>query len=220
MLKKLSNFSQGKIYVIKSNKTDNIYIGSTTKTLNERLNSHKFNYKYYKAGLFGYTTSYKLLEFDDVYIELIENFPCNNKYELTQREGYHIRLNKNCVNKQIPSRTIKEYYQDNKDKYAERGRIYRELNKELIKQKRKIYIELNADKIRETKYKKHICECGKVYTYTHKKRHEKTIKHQKYLNNKLNISTNNIEVTCPDIQNQLQKDMEQGSTECVEVLKL
>jgi hypothetical protein len=45
-------------------------------------------------------------KYDDVRIELIEEFPCENKMELNKREGHYIRT-LDCVNKVIPGRTQK-----------------------------------------------------------------------------------------------------------------
>jgi hypothetical protein len=39
-------------------------------------------------------------KYDDVRIELIEEFPCENKMELNKREGHYIRTLE-CVNKRI-----------------------------------------------------------------------------------------------------------------------
>ena len=47
------------------------------------------------------------------YIELIENYPCNDVYELKAREGYHIR-ERGTLNSNIEGITIQEYRQDNK----------------------------------------------------------------------------------------------------------
>jgi hypothetical protein len=38
----------GKIYKITSSKTDDVYIGSTIQTLNDRFIKHKSNYKLYQ----------------------------------------------------------------------------------------------------------------------------------------------------------------------------
>ena len=46
----------------------------------------------------------------------IEVFPCNDKKELEVRERHHIELLKPKLNKNIPTRTIKEWYEDNKEK--------------------------------------------------------------------------------------------------------
>ena len=54
------------------------------------------------------------MKYDDAYIELIEECPCNDKNELNRREGQMIR-EMNCVNKRIEGRTGKEYREDNKE---------------------------------------------------------------------------------------------------------
>jgi len=46
---------------------------------------------------------------------------------------------------------------------------------------KKKYREENADIIKEKQKKKYSCECGGKYTYVHKLRHFKSIKHKKYL---------------------------------------
>jgi predicted GIY-YIG superfamily endonuclease len=90
-----SSFINGKIYCIRSFKTDNIYIGSTTQKLNRRLKQH---ISQFKGGSGNYSSS-QIIKYGDAYITVIEN--CNNftKAELIKREREHIRLNKNiCVN--------------------------------------------------------------------------------------------------------------------------
>ena len=86
-------YENGKIYKLWSNEGNDIYIGSTINTLTKRLNQHINQHK-------NKHTSSSLLydKYENVQIELIENFSCKDKNELTAREGYHIR-NTNCVNK-------------------------------------------------------------------------------------------------------------------------
>jgi hypothetical protein len=55
-------------------------------------------------------------KYDDVRIELIEEFPCENKMELNKREGHYIRTLE-CVNKLVAGRTKKEWREDNKEKF-------------------------------------------------------------------------------------------------------
>ena len=160
----MSNFQEAKIYQIKSNQSDEVYVGSTTKTLSRRFSMHKAHYKQYLAGKYRYTTSFKIIEYGDAYIELLEDYPCESKTELEHREAELIR-DLNCVNKNIPGRTAKEYYQDNRDKHLE------QMNK---------YNEANKDKIKEQKKQKYNCSCGGKYTYASKARHMKSIKHQEY----------------------------------------
>ena len=48
---------------------------------------------------------------------------------------------------------------------------------EKIKEHKKKYYEANKEIIKEKKTKKYDCECGGKYTYNHKQRHFKSIKH-------------------------------------------
>jgi hypothetical protein len=108
------DYKNGKIYTIRSYQTDDIYIGSTLQTLTKRLSKHKDSFKNWKNGKYHYVSSFELIKYDDVYIELIELFPCSSKMELNRREGELIR-SMDCVNKRIEGRTKQEYYEDNKE---------------------------------------------------------------------------------------------------------
>lgn len=159
----MPNYQNGKIYSIRSHKTDKIYIGATIQPLSYRFNDHKKNA--YKKNC----TSHLILEYDDAYIELIEECKCDNKDQLSKREGEIIRSTSNCVNKVIPNRTKKEYRNDNHEIINEKLRIYREKNKDKIAIKKKEEYEKNKDKFREKnklyreKYKDEIKERKKKY---------------------------------------------------------
>jgi len=60
--KKLDFYKNGKIYRIVCNQTGLQYIGSTCKTLKQRLQQHKTSFKGYKDGKGNYITSFKILE--------------------------------------------------------------------------------------------------------------------------------------------------------------
>jgi hypothetical protein len=110
-----NRYARGKIYSLRSHQTDEIYIGSTINTLTKRFHDHKKSYKRFMNGkIIKYTTSYKIIPYEDCYIELIENFPCNSKAELERKEGEHIRATQ-CLNKRIAGRTLQEYREDNKE---------------------------------------------------------------------------------------------------------
>ena len=99
-----SKYSNGKIYKIVDKTTDMIYVGSTIQKLADRLKEHEYKYKYFLSGKkTANLTSFKILENKNYKIELIENFPCENKQDLTKREGYYIKLYRqqelNIVNK-------------------------------------------------------------------------------------------------------------------------
>ena len=94
---------KGKIYKLICE--DLTYYGSTTKKyLSSRLSHHKYCWKN-NSGLF---TSKLLFDKGEVKIYLVEEFECENKKELHERERYYIE-NYECVNKYIPTRTQKEY---------------------------------------------------------------------------------------------------------------
>jgi hypothetical protein len=132
--KKVSDYKQGKIYAIRSHKTPYYYIGSTTEPrLSGRLCRHRSDWKAYMElnNSKGYMYSSFIIEQGDAYIELVENFPCENKDQLKAREGHHIRTGGDMVcNHNIAGRTLTEYLVDNKEKHAEQRRIRREAKKQ------------------------------------------------------------------------------------------
>ena len=88
----------GKIYRIKSAQTPLPYYGSTFKPLSIRFSIHKAQYNQYVNKKLKYKCSSAiLLQYDDVFIELVEEYPCNNKQELEARELEYI-LTMPCVN--------------------------------------------------------------------------------------------------------------------------
>ena len=101
----MPDYKKGKIYVIKSNISSKAYYGSTTLDLIKRLQHHK-----YDAYRKNEVSSKSIIFEGDYYIELVENFPCDTKKELTTRERYFIENNV-CLNKVIPTRTLSEYRQ-------------------------------------------------------------------------------------------------------------
>ena len=120
----MPNYSDGKIYAIRSHQTDKVYIGSTTQLLSKRFYEHKKSYeRYIKDQKKAYITSFEMFKYNDCYIELIKNYPCKNKEELSKEEGALIRK-MNCVNKKIAGRTLKEYYDENRVQYNEKMKLY------------------------------------------------------------------------------------------------
>ena len=155
----MPNYENSMIYKIVNDEMPNIvYYGSTCNTLTKRFSEHKSK---------NDCSSKKLFEFGKAQIILVEKFPCNDKTELTKRERFYIENNE-CLNKQIPNRTKKEYYQDNKEHLLTTSKEWYEANKE---------------KINEQKKEAHDCECGGKYTRRHRAVHFKTEKHKNYIKN-------------------------------------
>ena len=65
----------------------------------------------------------------------------------------------NCVNIRLEGRTQKEYKQCNKDKIEEYQKKY----------------------YKDTLSVKHECQCGSIVSFGKRRRHEKSIKHQKFI---------------------------------------
>lgn len=119
------DYQNGKIYKITSSQTDDVYYGSTARTLKQRWRGHKCMIK---------------KNYEDAKIELVELFPCSCERELLIRERYYIENNK-CINERLPSRTGKEWRNDNIELLKIKSKIYCENTKD----KRKEYLQNNKD---------------------------------------------------------------------------
>jgi len=144
------DYKNGKIYKIVCDTTGLVYIGATTQpALSTRLGQHVTRYKsFVKTGVNKKCTSISVIENGNYKIFLIEKVPCDSKDELSQRERFHIEANV-CVNKNIPTRTRVEYYQDNLEHILEQTKEYYNNNKVRRLGQQKEYKQRNADYIRE-----------------------------------------------------------------------
>jgi len=202
----MPDYSKGKIYKILNTIDDNVYVGSTVETLSLRMAKHRSHVK--ARPHFKLYEHMNELGVENFYIELIENCPCNDIYELRAREGHYIRKI-GTLNKLIAGRTLKEYQTDNKehikeynkqykDEHKEEIKQYREEHKEHIKEYMKQYIEEHKEHIKlykkqhYEKNKEHIKEYMKQYREEHKE-HIKETKKQHYENNKEHILQRNSE---------------------------
>ena len=114
------------IYVIKSNSTQNMYIGSTTNCIVKRYKSHLNDYKRYLNGKSKkYLTSFEILKYPDHFIDVLDFLTTTDKKEIERIEGYYIReLSNICVNRNIAGRCEKEYKQDNIEKINQYQKSY------------------------------------------------------------------------------------------------
>ena len=164
----MERYQNGKIYKIVCNITGKVYIGSTCKKLlSQRLAGHVQSFKRWKNGKIHDITSFRILEGNDYYIELLELVPCNSKDELLIKERFYIQSIE-CVNKhknlvmteedkkewqkkyrEVNKDKKKEYNEKNKDKNIEYMKEYNEKNKEDKKEYMKEYNGKNKDKMKE-----------------------------------------------------------------------
>ena len=81
------------------------------------MSGHRAKYRLYNEDKVTFVTvfdMFNLYGIDNCKIELVEDFPCDNKEQLLKREGEHIKR-EDCVNKMIAGRTGNEWYADNRE---------------------------------------------------------------------------------------------------------
>ena len=118
-IKLRNKLDNGKIYKIVDNTNNNVYFGSTCDSLKHRLSVHKNHYKRFLNGLCNNVRSSEIIKNGDYKIELLEDCDIKTKDELLARERFFIE-NNNCLNKNIPGRTDKQYKIANKNKINEK----------------------------------------------------------------------------------------------------
>ena len=138
----MPDYQKGKIYKLWSPQgtDEEVYYGSTCNDLRFRKYGHKYKKNCSSKILFE--------KYDDVRIELVEEYSCNNRAELEKREGEYIREN-NCLNKNISGRTPKEWREDNKEKILEYKKEWYKNNKKKLAEQQREYNKNNKQKITE-----------------------------------------------------------------------
>lgn len=94
-----NKYLKGKIYSIKNiNNPDMIYIGSTTEPLNVRFSKHKHDSKFYntRCSLYKHITDNNWRDWE---INLVKDYPCDNKTELEREESRIILSHEKVINK-------------------------------------------------------------------------------------------------------------------------
>jgi hypothetical protein len=99
------NYQNGKIYMIMTENSNDIYIGSTVQTLKLRLQQHECKYR---KGV--YRSSQEILKQGNYKIVLIKNFACNSLFEL-ETEETKFQKDFVCVNKNFARVTEEEKQQ-------------------------------------------------------------------------------------------------------------
>ena len=108
MERKPRDYKNGKIYCLRNYINNEIYIGSTCQSLSKRMAYHRQDsIKQNRQRILIYKTMTELGR-DNFYIELIEEYPCENLSQLTRREGELTRELKASLNQKIAGRTPEE----------------------------------------------------------------------------------------------------------------
>jgi hypothetical protein len=159
-----ARYANGMVYKMVSDVDDLFYIGSTCVKLTLRKCRHKSTAKV-KPDRQVYA-HFNTIGWENVKIIMIEKVPCNDKYELEQRERHHIELLKPTLNMVISdSGTICDH--GKKRIKCNECRTGSECNPK-IECKPKIHNRFD-------------CPCGSSVTFINKIQHYKTKKHISYM---------------------------------------
>jgi hypothetical protein len=206
MTKKVIDYTKTIFYKIVCNDLNikDCYIGHTTN-FTKRKTRHKSNCNNENTPTYNLNV-YKFIRdnggWSNWSMIMIDEVKCENVLDARKKEREYIELLKPQLNKEIPTRTQKEWEEANKEKlkeYREQhtnkmkeyNKIYYEVNKNELLEKNKEYRDQHKDKIKEynknnkdkiKEYKQQLifCECCKIDIKKDKKsRHYKTMKHIK-----------------------------------------
>jgi len=140
-----------------------LYVGSTV-SFKDRKRTHKNGCNNAKGKIYNYKI-YQTIRttggWNNWSMVLIEPYPCNSKLEATRRERYWYEELNAKLNSNVPSRTHKEYYQDNREANREKINEYHKEYYQVNREKKKEYYQVNRDAIREQQnnYKREKIEC-------------------------------------------------------------
>ena len=188
MTKYKTNYQNTVMYKIVCNDLNVVdcYVGHTTN-FRHRKASHKhicsndehkdYNIKLYKSiRQNGGWNNWTMIE--------IEKYPCSDSNEAHARERYYYEIFNATNNTNYPNRSvnewqvinkdkIKQYIENNKEKFQVLKKKYYQDNKEIYLARAKETREKNKEMLSE----KFVCECGGIHTLQHRTTHKKTKKH-------------------------------------------
>ncbi len=191
----MSDYKKGKIYKITNDFNDDIYVGSTCDTLIKRFSSHK---RGRTCEHLKHKPLYILMNEigpERFRIQLIEDYSCEDKYQLRQKEAHYIR-EIGTLNLLVPFVSATEI-SERKKLYAsseerklirkEENKIFYQKNKDTLIENKKIYYQNNKDIMLEKFKEITKCICGCELRKRDMTRHQKTQKHIKLLNKQNNV---------------------------------
>jgi len=215
----MPNYENGLIYKLcckDANITD-IYIGSTT-SFRHRKSGHKSacnneNRKGYNRHVYKFIRENGgFLNWDMI---LVEYYPSKTKLQLEKREREIIENLKPTLNKTIPTRTGKEWYDDNKETMIRIKKNWRDNNKEKIKGYYEENKEQKLEKAKEhyEENKEQILEKAKEYYEKNKEQISEKSK-KRYEENKEQIKERTKEYR----QNNKEQIKEKITCECGSII--
>lgn len=198
----MNKYKNGKIYKLVNDETTDLYVGSTTQTLSNRLSDHRARAKFCpNRKLYLHMNEIGAVHFK---IILLEEYPCENIEQLVAKEDYYAQLLKPTLNTNRPvmdlekdranrkqwyemnkdrirgtkNEYLKEYRQSHSEEIIEQRKVNYEKNKEKIIEKNTEYRKLNKAKIYASQTKAYHCDvCNCEIQHNEQSRHRKTKKH-------------------------------------------
>ena len=191
MPRKQVDYSRTVIYkIVNYDIPELIYIGSTTD-FTKRKNHHKYNCNNEKSrgyNLKVYNTIRENGGWENWTMIILHSFPCKNQRESAIEEDRcmtelkaNLQMIKAHQSKEGRVAYEMEYYINNKETILKKHKEYRHANKEFVSELSKKYRHANKESISEKAKQKCTCDCGACIRKSEKPRHEKSIKHQKYI---------------------------------------
>lgn len=179
----MPDYSKSIIYKLCCNDTNitDIYIGSTSN-FSRRKTQHKQDCKYSTRKGHNFKV-YKFIRenggWENWSMIMLHEFSCDNKLQRDKKEREFIENLKPTLNKNIPTRTSKEWRGVNKEQLKRKRKIYDENNRNYINKYAREYYQQNKKNFNE----KIKCECGSILCKQGIAKHKKTKKHLNYLEN-------------------------------------
>jgi hypothetical protein len=144
-----------------------VYVGHTTNVV-KRKQRHKGGcnietYKDYNTFLYQFIRNNG--GWDNFEMIVLIELNCKDKNEAERNERKYLEELKATLNKTIPTRTPKEYYEDNKEKTLNQKKEYYQLNKEERQLYNKTYREQNIEhrRTKENEYNEKHREHRRLY---------------------------------------------------------
>jgi hypothetical protein len=161
----MRDYKQGKIYTIRCKYDDSlIYVGSTVERLCVRMARHRASSKQDRCINFPLYQEVNKTNWDDWFVELYEDCPCESKEQLNKKEGQIIR-EIGTLNKKIAGRTTKEFYRENFQQMQQYHKQYRQDNFDKLREQKKQWRRENADRLNENNKQYYIDNIAKIQEY-------------------------------------------------------
>ena len=113
---------------------------------------------------------------------LIDTLNCENLLEVSKKEREFVENLNACLNDNLPSRTREDWRRDKREELLPKKKDDYHKNRDRYRQQQKENYENNKDEINNKRKTKIMCVCGSYFRKADYKRHEKTKKHQDYIN--------------------------------------